>query len=253
MSNVDPGVVVIETDDALRWFHTPMEHAAQILVTNFLLVPLCLWLYRAFSKQESAKKEDELAPKKPPHSLFLLEKLLVLTLCVAWVLQLYHKSLYSPRRLLGFLYPCHPISALVLYSFYMRSRNYRVASYVWSFTIQCCILSGIAMALPDTSDIAEQYRWWAVPVFWIHHGLLTVVPWVSLLTGAFHVEPQQFNKFWFPFAYALWTLYFFNVQQTTSLFFNTIGRTWGTDTEEICNVNYMIYPPPVAGLSFAQR
>ena len=97
------------------------------------------------------------------------------------------------------------------------------------------------------------FRWWAVPVFWVHHGLLTVVPWFLLLTRAFHVEPAQFNLFWFPFAFCLWGLYFFNVQQTTALFFNTIGRTWWTDTEEICNVNYMIFPPPVAGAVVVPR
>jgi hypothetical protein len=243
----DDVVVAPEEDEALRWFHSPAEHAAQILVVNLVCLPWCLWLCRRFSQGEAAKSEAELAPRKAPRPLNIFEKIGAVTLLVAWLLNVAHKLLYGPRRMLALLFPCHPISFLVLYALFERGRNFRRASYLWSFTVQCCFLSGIAMALPDTSDIAAQYRWWAVPVFWVHHAVVTALPWVCLLTGAFHVETRQFNAFWFPFAFTAWALYFFNVQQTTSLLFNTVGRHWWTDTQEICNINYMVYPPPVAG------
>ena len=160
MTNVAPGVVLVDgNDDHLRWFHSPTEHLAQILVVNFVFGPVCLHLYNKFSRSESRKADAELAPLAPPRPLNLVERTCFLVLSVAWALNVFHKTLYGPRRLTGLLYPCHPISALVLYCIYTRSKNYRRASYVWSFTVQCCILSGIAMALPDTSDIAEPYRY----------------------------------------------------------------------------------------------
>ena len=123
-----------------------------------MLVPICVRLYRKYSREELSKGEHERAPIRAPRPLNAFEQLCTATLTIAWVLQVVHKCLYGPRRLISFLYPCHPISALVLYCLFKRKSNYRVASYVWCFTLQCCILSGIAMALPDTSDIAEQYR-----------------------------------------------------------------------------------------------
>ena len=237
---------VAPNDDALRWYHSPEEHAVQIIFMNCLLIPICVFLWKRFQKQQSKRSDDELAPLVAPRPLSIIEILSVASLTCAWILQAYHKMQYGPRRLGNFLYPCHPFTACILLSFYVRPYNYRLASYIWTFAVQCSVLSLVAMLLPDTSDIAPAFKWWAIPSYWIHHGVLTMLPWVCTATRAFHVRPDQFNTFWWPFAYALWTLFFFDVQQTVSLFMNTVGRTWGTESEEIMNINYMIYPPPVA-------
>lgn len=126
----------------------------------------------------------------------------------------------------------------------------KIASKIWNFTVQCCILSGVALALPDNSDVAEKFRWWAIPLFWIHHIILTIIPWIALKEQVFDVEVEHFGWFWYPFAFFAWNLYFFDIQQGISLFFNTLGRHWGTPDDAVCNINYMIYPPPVAGLLF---
>ena len=234
-------------NEHLRWFYSPNEHIFQIALCNIVLVPFSIVVWRRFWTQEARKDPKDLAPLAAPRPLYVFETASVVLLAVAWVLAFFHKCQYGARRITSMLYPCHPYTLLVLLAFYYRSRNYRTASYIWNYTIQTCILSGIAMALPDTSDIIPEFRWWAIPTFWTHHTLLTIVPYIALFTRAFHVTPNNFNSFWFPFAYATGTLYFFDVQQTVSLFLNTFGRHWGTDTEAVCNINYMIHPPPVAG------
>jgi hypothetical protein len=185
----------------------------------------------------------------PPRALFWWESLLVSTLWLATALQAYHKWLYDARRLLDLLAPCYMVTLSVLAPFALRSRYFEVASQLWNATVQTAILSGIALVLPDNSGVRPEYAWWAVPLFWVHHVVLTAVPLVTLCSGAFRTMPDHFLTFWHPFTYAAWTLVIFNVAQGLSLFFNTVGRTWGSVDPKVININYMIFPPPVAGES----
>eukprot|EP00128_Syssomonas_multiformis_P006368 Colp12_sorted_trinity150504_noHs@31214 len=167
---------LILEEEAQAAFFPFSQHALEFISVNALVWP--------FLKRILATKPGLTAtfPSKPPTPLSFFEKSATIALLFFELLQAFYKSLRGVKFLLNLLYPCHIVTNLLLYSLFMRHRNYKRACTIFNTLLFYSHFSGLALLFPDTSDVVWPFQEVA---FWGHHIVLFVLPYILLVNERF--------------------------------------------------------------------
>jgi len=177
-----------------------------------------LWLSKAWFHRSIDKN-----PGIKIHEPSIIDSILGYGLLIGSIFQVLNKI--EQGTIWHMLAPCHLESALLLYSYFFRTRNYKFASIVFHIGVCYAHFTFLALTMPDTSD---HFHIRHDITFWCHHFILLFAPFVWLYNGLFQVHVYSAKvPFWSSFIFLLFCM-------DVELVFGLYSRV---------NINYMCSPP----------
>jgi len=219
------------------WYLQPERHIVEstiVTITALLIVRYFQNNHDDDKNNKSAKQQKQLNQRPPA--------LIRLVTVFMFAMQLTNKLNSYDTKVLQMLAPCNVLWILAMILHFHPNLSASKFQGIVQLHVTYIVLPIVAIAVPDLSDLT---KFWEVPMFFLHHILLILIPVyyvvtrrVSLITegaeGSGFMMAASLNARHWLIGCAYFSLLYFPIVSLVSIWSGT-------------NLNYMLSPPPNPG------